>query len=111
MKNSFQRKNYQFLHYQNYYQLVLNKEDTQNILDTVNIVRNIKDKVSGIISGLMNFGSNSINNIGKQSNNTEEQQVFNITAEFPNANSVDEIREAILSLPNIASQYSFQNTK
>jgi hypothetical protein len=30
--------------------------------------------------------------------------IFNITAEFPNANDVNEIREAILSLPNLASQ-------
>ena len=36
---------------------------------------------------------------------------YNITAEFPNANDVNEIREAILSLPNLASQYIGRNIK
>lgn len=31
--------------------------------------------------------------------------------EFPNANSVDEIREAILTLPNIASQFVGRKSK
>ena len=31
--------------------------------------------------------------------------------EFPNANSVDEIRMAIMSLPNVASQYVNRNVK
>jgi hypothetical protein len=44
-------------------------------------------------------------------NNSSTDNVFNITAEFPNANSVDDIREAILSLPNIASQYANSTLK
>jgi hypothetical protein len=39
------------------------------------------------------------------SGNDSTSNVFNITAEFPNADDVQTIREAILSLPNIASQF------
>ena len=44
------------------------------------------------------------------SNNQNTSNTFNITAEFPNANDVNEIREAILSLPNLAQQYLSINT-
>ena len=47
--------------------------------------------------------SNSNQTINNGGNNT-----FNIHAEFPNANDVNEIREAILSLPTLASQYLSQ---
>ena len=36
---------------------------------------------------------------------------FNIEAEFPNAENVNEIKEALLSLPNLASQYIGRNQK
>jgi hypothetical protein len=50
---------------------------------------------------------------GTTINETNETggNVFNITAEFPNANDVNEIREAIMSLPNLASQYIARNVK
>ena len=98
-------------------ELVLNKKDTSNILDAVNIVRsisNISDLVSNAISSnlagmalsLTGLGSSTINrNI---SNNNSSNNTFNITAEFPNAGNVEEIREAILSLPNLAAQYLAQ---
>lgn len=35
-------------------------------------------------------------------------QPVTISAEFPNANSVDEIREALLSLTDAASQYAYR---
>ena len=46
-------------------------------------------------------------------NNTTENggDIFNITAEFPNANDVNDIREALMSLPNLASQYVNRNLK
>ena len=58
------------------------------------------------MSGLNTSALNGINN---SSNSTEN--VYNITAEFPNAENVNEIREAILSLPNIASQYANSTLK
>ena len=44
-------------------------------------------------------------------NRRETSNVFNIAAEFPNANDVNEIREAILSLTNLASQYINNNLR
>ena len=37
-------------------------------------------------------------------NNASNNNVYNVTAEFPNAESVQDIREALLSLPNLVSQ-------
>jgi hypothetical protein len=42
---------------------------------------------------------------------TGDNNIFNITADFPNANDVTSIKEAILSLPNLASQYLSKNKK
>ena len=104
-------------------ELVLNKDDTANFLDCINTIRDMSalngfiseaitrsvanmvlelGKVKGgngdFITNNSNFSSNAVNN-------------FNITAEFPNANNIDDIRQAILSLPNIASQYVANNNK
>ena len=89
-----------FLHQK---ELVLNESDTSNILKVVDIVRNMGQTILGGLSKRFSgFDASNINN-----NNTEEtSNTFNITAEFPNANNVDDIREAILSLPNLVSQYT-----
>ena len=91
-------------------ELVLNKEDTANMLSMINIVRDLVDqqlpqklmqnmyqKIKGALidySGAISSNSNS-----------SSENIFNISAEFPNANNAAEIQEAILSLPNLASQY------
>lgn len=93
-------------------ELVLNAEDTGNILQAVSAVRdltNLNDSISASIAesisriafNMVNGGAGGIN---KNSNSNTENQ-FYITAEFPNANDVESIREAILSLPNLASQH------
>lgn len=100
-------------------ELVLNKEDTENFLSGISMIRdmaslngsieksilqsiaNMAVKVSGINPSSINTNNNS------ESNNN----IFNITAEFPNANNVDDIRQAILTLPNIASQYINTNRR
>ena len=51
----------------------------------------VKGGNGDFITNNSNFSSNAVNN-------------FNITAEFPNTNKVDDIRQAILSLPNIVNQ-------
>ena len=91
-------------------ELVLNKEDTSNILAAVNGIRQFSSVESaitkGIASMIMNMAGMGVNanyNTNEAKGNQTEQ-VFNITAEFPNANNVSEIREAILSLPGLASQ-------
>lgn len=88
-----------FLHQK---ELVLNESDTSNILKVVNMVRNMGQN---LLEGLSRkfTGSNSVSNM---TNNSESSNnTFNITAEFPNATDVNEIREAILGLPNLVSQY------
>ena len=87
-------------------ELILNEKDTSNILKVVDMVRNMGQAILG---GLSNRFSGF--DASKVTNNTNEEtsNTFNITAEFPNANNVDDIREAILSLPNLVSQYT--NTK
>lgn len=104
-------------------ELVLNKEDTQNILEAVNSVRdlsNLTSSISDAISnGIANLITDALSGIKttkiydtNTTNNSESQNnTFNITAEFPNANDVEDIREAILSLPTLASQYLSQNKK
>ena len=102
-------------------ELILNSSDTENILDAVDTVRSITslgesinqsimDKISQMVLNLMNLG-----NYGKGYNlaTTEgsQESVFNINANFPNANDVESIREAIMSLPNMASQYIARNRK
>lgn len=104
-------------------ELVLNKEDTQNILEAVNSVRdlsNLTSSISDAISnGIANLIIDALNGIkttkiydtNTTNNNESRNNTFNITAEFPNANDVEDIREAILSLPTLASQYLSQNKK
>ena len=103
-------------------ELVLNSMDTANILSVVDTVRDITNIGNSIESSIMNnIGKTLLNlmSLGKYKNNYEPQlvaetgteNIFNITAEFPNANDVASIREAILNLPNIASQYLGRNKK
>ena len=92
-------------------ELVLNETDTKNILDAVKSIRDlnvssIDDAImSGIANMIVKLSTNSIGNIPNSTSTNTSSNIFHITAEFPNANDVNEIREAIMSLPNLASQY------
>ena len=92
-------------------ELVLNETDTKNILDAVKSIRDlnvssIDDAImSGIANMIVKLSTNSIGNIPNSTSTNTSSNTFHITAEFPNANDVNEIREAIMSLPNLASQY------
>ena len=91
-------------------ELILNKEDTANMLSMINIVRDLVDQQ--LPQKLMQNMSQRIQDalidysgaISSNSNSSSEN-IFNISAEFPNASNAAEIQEAILSLPNLASQY------
>ena len=96
-------------------ELVLNATDTENMLAAVNTIRDmarlndsisetIANSIGQLIVKAMGTGNTNISTINNSTNNTSNN-TFNITAEFPNANDVQTIRDAILSLPNIASQY------
>lgn len=90
-------------------ELILNKTDTENILNTVSMVRSLEQgllgKIAGMLADLSNLGNNGYISNSTKNNSQSNNNVFNITAEFPNANDVTSIKEAILSLPNIVSQH------
>lgn len=87
-------------------ELVLNKEDTSNILSAVDMIRKISEVIdlNAIASAGFNSKyawSNKFTNEGQ----TFEQHV-SINAEFPNATDRNEIYEAFNELINTAVQYS-----
>ena len=101
-------------------EIVLNKEDTKNILDAVKTIRG-KDNgsvlshianavldtssktlnaMSSMISGLMSSNISNINN-----SNEKMQQTVNIEADFSGVKSAEEIERAFDNMANMASQY------
>ena len=82
-------------------ELVLNKEDTSNMLNIVNVVRAISDKFKSFTGNFANIfdGLSTTNN----TDNSVEQNVY-ITANFEGATSADEIKNALSNLMNVASQ-------
>ena len=88
-------------------ELVLNQEDTSNILATVGMIREISRAIDlNALSASSIMGS--LFNAPAVPNNTESimQQEVHITAEFPNATDRDEIIDAFDNLINLASQYA-----
>ena len=85
-------------------ELVLNAEDTSNILSTVNL---IKDIIS-MINTQATFASleNLMRTPGVTTSNETLEQTVTIHAEFPNATNHNEIEEAFNNLVNRASQYA-----
>lgn len=92
-------------------ELVLNKADTENILNAVDMVRS-----------MVALGRNgNYNDIIRQSNNVVDmasvvqpldnmgQTLYQVECTFPNATNVDEIQRAILTLPDIAPQYAYKS--
>ena len=86
-------------------ELVLNREDTANMLSAINMIRQISSVIdlnaksaSGAFSSLIAAGVNA----GAQ----ELQQEVHITAEFPNATDHNEILEAFDNVINLASMYA-----
>ena len=86
-------------------ELVLNKEDTENFLSGIEILRDITKAIdlnalasAGYMSNMVNVGA--VGGMG-----TLEQEVH-ITAEFPNATDKESIKEAFNDLINLASQYA-----
>lgn len=85
-------------------ELVLNKDDTSNMLTMVNMVRNIVDTVGS--NGMLNTlalaagGATGLGGFG-----TALDQNVHIEASFPNVQSHTEIELALNNLINSASQY------
>ena len=103
-------------------ELVLNKDDTKNILDAVNIIRNIGDIAENINQALFNGLQKMINKFipssssltGNIDTNKQEQtldQNVHITAKFPNVTDAREVENALNNLVNVATQYAFEKKK
>lgn len=100
-------------------ELVLNQSDTESILAAVDGIRSLssinKSVTQSIADSVSDIVINSMQNLSSGTFRTTEQKksegivIENVTAEFPNAENVNEIREAILNLPRIASQYVSRN--
>lgn len=89
-----------FLHQK---ELVLNAQDTENILNTVAIMRNLMTSLNdNILSRLANVSAGTVR--GLDSGNNELEQNVHIEANFPSVTSANEIEAAIKNLVNVASQ-------
>lgn len=87
-------------------ELVLNAEDTQNILSAVNLVRQLSSTLSANLSGLSAGGFKS--SLLDSALGGVEQRV-EIKAEFPNVRDSFEIETALTNLADKAYQYAHRN--
>ena len=89
-------------------ELVLNAQDTQNMLAAVSVVRGLVEMLKGSTFNLNNMSQRGFasNGIG----NNVEQRV-EITAEFPNVRSAADIETALLNLSNNAYQYAYNKNE
>ena len=85
-------------------ELVLNATDTENLLSTIGLVREISNMIDIQASGASLFNLMATNGL-TTANEVLEQNVT-IHAEFPNATNHSEIEEAFNNLVNKASQYA-----
>lgn len=96
-------------------ELVLNQNDTKNLLETIKVNKDIKSG-GGLLNKLSNLIRNTVDSYKdkiiklKDSNNTVEQKV-DIQATFPNVTNSSEIEQAFNNLVNQAAQYSSLNRK
>lgn len=100
-------------------ELVLNKEDTENILAAVQAVRtigsdlfkSIEKSLDGNVVAAMNLMGQRLNPVSTMpTEGTIEQTVHIDKVEFPNVTSRSEIEEAFVSLTNDAAQWARRKT-
>ncbi|MCI7444701.1 MAG: hypothetical protein MSA89_16760 [Clostridium sp.] len=84
-------------------ELVLNKKDTANILDSVNIVRDMNNQINRNIR-YASFAQQVAAQIKGQLQNELKQNV-EIQATFPSVTNSSEIEDAFNNLVNAAAQY------
>lgn len=89
-------------------ELILNAQDTENILNAVNIVRNYNDALNKLqdYQNELLFGS-GISSIYSNKQQTPIEQIVHINADFPAVQDYREIELAFENLANRASQYLF----
>ena len=88
-------------------ELVLNKEDTSNILQSVNIVRQLSNWLSERAQAMQYTDAlSAITGFAGNGGGNALEQMVTIHAEFPNANNRAEIEAAFDNLVNRAAQYA-----
>ena len=97
-------------------ELILNKDDTKNILAAVSLARTMESIISSLNDSLISRASSltsglvanpNLGNGGQQ----EIQQNVSIEANFPNVSSRTEIEDAFKNLVNVASQHAFNTQR
>ena len=92
-------------------ELVLNADDTKNILDSVNIVRTITDKVAAITgAAAASMSASSAAGLMSTIGQTILQDVV-IHADFPAVEDAAQIKQAFNELVNLASQRASTNRR
>lgn len=89
-------------------EIVLNKDDTSNFLQALDILRSLNLSMLNSIAGMNSFYNNA--NTNWTNANTNISQTVEIKAEFPNVTDRNEIEEAFDNLVNLAAQHAFKNT-
>jgi hypothetical protein len=85
-------------------ELVLNAQDTENMLKSIEMVRLIVQAID--LNSGSTLGWGGLNSMGVGNGKSEIVQDITINAEFPNATDQDEIKAAFDSLFIRASQYA-----
>lgn len=93
-------------------ELVLNADDTKNILSAVDIVRGIMRSVSGLNMAMQDGlpSTGRFSSLTNNNNNGMNQSVI-INADFPAVSDAQEIKQAFNNLINIASQKASGNRR
>lgn len=87
-------------------EIVLNKEDTENFLNAVDIVRDIANTIDLNAASASNGFARLFAAAGIKTPSSGLQQEVHITAEFPNVTNKNEILDAFDNVINLASQYA-----
>ena len=82
-------------------ELVLNKEDTANMLNAISIMRNITNMLGSSVLGKL--AAATAGNLNTDVGNDVLEQNVHIDAQFPNARDSREIEEALNNLVNMAT--------
>lgn len=84
-------------------ELVLNEQDTKNMLNAVSIIRSLAYSLgTNMLSKLAGVSATGYSN--QNTTNSALEQNVHIQAEFPNVKDASEIEEALNNLVNKASQ-------
>ena len=100
-------------------ELVLNDKDTKNILQAVDVVRQIDGIMSSIMGNAFAKVNNQINGLnsmsfpvgGPTSSEAAVAQHIEINADFPGVEKASEIISAFENLTNMATQYAFKTDR